>query len=82
VGVTALGGLRSGEVVVSDPTGVGATVQQQLGGLALAAVRGAPQRVVEVLSCRLRRSCEPALHPVDEAERRGLPEARAGAAFQ
>ena len=50
--VAAFGGLRSGEVVVSDPRRVGAAAHEQLGGVAPTTVGGAPQRVVEVLARR------------------------------
>src|SRR5512133_85550 len=49
VRLAALGGGCGGKVVVPDPRRVGPAVEQQLGGLALPPVRGAPQRVVEVL---------------------------------
>jgi hypothetical protein len=48
VRVAAFCRLRGGEVVVSDRGRVAAAVQQELGGLALAAVGCAPQCVVEV----------------------------------
>src|SRR4051812_19853426 len=48
-GVAAFGGLCRGELVVTDPCRAGAAHKQQFGGFALTAVRGAPQRVVEVL---------------------------------
>src|SRR5690242_11958424 len=49
VSAGAFGGLGGGEVVMADPAGVAAAFQQQSGGFALAAVGGAPQRVVEVV---------------------------------
>ena len=67
---------------MADPGRVGAAVEQQLGGVALAAVGGAPQRVVELLA-RGRRGCgELVADAVGEAERGGLPEVGARAAFQ
>ena len=47
--IAAFCGLRGREAVVSHPGRVGAVVEQQLGGLVLPTVRGAPQSVVEIL---------------------------------
>ena len=73
---------RGGEPVVSDPGRVGAAVEQQLGGVALAAVRGAPQRVVEVLLRAAAVCGELVADAVDQPERGGLPEVGARAAFE
>ena len=81
VRAAALGGVRGGEVVVPDPGRVGAMGEQQLCGAASAAVRGAPQRVVEV-GLRGRVAGELLADAVGEPERRGLPEGRARAALE
>ena len=83
MGLAALGGLHGGELIMADPGRVGAALQEQLGGLAPAAMRGAPQRVVEVLA-RARRAlwCEFVADAVGEAERGRLPQVRVRAAFQ
>jgi hypothetical protein len=63
------------------PRRIGTARQQQLGRFALAAVGGAPQRIVEVLAAR-RGLFELVLDAVEEPERGGLPEGGAGAAFE
>src|SRR3954452_10025679 len=70
VRLAALGGGRSGERVVSEPRRVRTALQKHFGGCPLAAVCGAPQRVVEFLLD----APEFFADSVGEAERRGLPE--------
>ena len=66
---------------MSDPGGVGTAVQKDLGGLALAAVSGAPECVVEVFLGG-RGLGERVLDAVEESERGGLPEVGSCAAFE
>src|SRR4051794_6954535 len=79
--VAASGRLRSREVVVSDPGGVGTTIDEQLSHVALTAVGGAPEGVVEIVlggpDAR-----QLVANAVRQAERGGLPQGGARAAFE
>ena len=67
--VAAFCGLCGREAVVSHPGRVGAVVEQQLGGLVLSTVRGAPQSVVEILLRRAARPGELVADTVEQPER-------------
>src|SRR5919107_1843995 len=81
VGAAAVGGLGARQTVVPGPGRVRTGLQVRLGGVAPAAVRGAPQGVVELLPGG-RRLRELVAEAVDEAQAGGLPQGGARAAFE
>src|SRR6266545_7181556 len=81
-GPLGLGDVEQRAVVPADPVEVGATVAQILGGLALPTVAGLPEGGGDLVGSGRVGAREAFLDPVQEAERRRLPERRPGPPLQ